>query len=69
MRHSGRFSIENAEHDPYSVSLMKIAPAQFNPTVGDFEGKRARIRELARTAKSSGAGGSKVHASLLAASQ
>jgi NAD+ synthase/NAD+ synthase (glutamine-hydrolysing) len=34
---------------------MKIALAQFNPTVGDFQGNRARILELARTAKSSGA--------------
>ncbi|MGA2509347.1 MAG: NAD+ synthase [Candidatus Acidiferrales bacterium] len=34
---------------------MKIALAQFNPTVGDFEGNRARIVELAREAKSGGA--------------
>jgi NAD+ synthase (glutamine-hydrolysing) len=34
---------------------MKIALAQFNPTVGDFEGNRARILELARDAKSAGA--------------
>ena len=34
---------------------MKIALAQFNPTVGDFEGNRARILELARDAKSGGA--------------
>ncbi len=34
---------------------MKIALAQFNPTVGDFEGNRARIVELARDAKSGGA--------------
>ena len=34
---------------------MKIALAQFNPTVGDFEGNRARILELAREAKSGGA--------------
>jgi NAD+ synthase (glutamine-hydrolysing) len=34
---------------------MKIALAQFNPTVGDFEGNRARIVELARQAKSAGA--------------
>jgi NAD+ synthase (glutamine-hydrolysing) len=32
------------------MSLMKIALAQFNPTVGDFEGNRARILALARTA-------------------
>ena len=34
---------------------MKIALAQFNPTVGDFEGNRARILELARAAQSGGA--------------
>ncbi len=34
---------------------MKIALAQFNPTVGDFEGNRARILELARKAKAGGA--------------
>jgi NAD+ synthase (glutamine-hydrolysing) len=34
---------------------MKIALGQFNPTVGDFEGNRARILELAREAKSGGA--------------
>src|SRR5579863_3791735 len=34
---------------------MKIALAQFNPTVGDFEGNRKRILELARSAKSGGA--------------
>ena len=34
---------------------MKIALAQFNPTVGDFEGNRAHILELAQTAKSGGA--------------
>lgn len=34
---------------------MKIALAQFNPTVGDFEGNRERILELARAAKSGGA--------------
>lgn len=34
---------------------MKIALAQFNPTVGDFEANRMRILELARTAASSGA--------------
>jgi NAD+ synthase (glutamine-hydrolysing) len=57
MRHprSGWFSVENAEHDPYAVFLTKIALAQFNPTVGGFEGNRARILALARTAKSSGA--------------
>jgi len=31
--------------------LMKIALAQFNPTVGDFEGNSARILEYARAAK------------------
>ena len=30
---------------------MKIALAQFNPTVGDFEGNRARIMDMARMAK------------------
>src|SRR5271170_4707662 len=34
---------------------MKIALAQFNPTVGDFEGNRTRILEMAREAKSAGA--------------
>lgn len=34
---------------------MKIALAQFNPTVGDFDGNSARILELAREAKSRGA--------------
>jgi NAD+ synthase (glutamine-hydrolysing) len=34
---------------------MKIALAQFNPTVGDFEGNSARILELAGEAKSRGA--------------
>src|ERR1700675_977351 len=35
--------------------LMKIALAQFNPTVGDFGGNSARILELAGEAKSRGA--------------
>ncbi len=34
---------------------MKIALAQFNPTVGDFEGNAARILELAGAAKDRGA--------------
>lgn len=34
---------------------MKIALAQFNPTVGDFEGNSAHILELARAAKVGGA--------------
>lgn len=34
---------------------MKIALAQFNPTVGDFAGNSARILELARDAKQRGA--------------
>src|SRR5580698_10494688 len=34
---------------------MKIALAQFNPTVGDFEGNSERILELAAEAKSRGA--------------
>ena len=34
---------------------MKIALAQFNPTVGDFEGNSARILELGRRAKLGGA--------------
>ena len=34
---------------------MKIALAQFNPTVGDFSGNSARILELAHQAKQSGA--------------
>src|SRR5271156_6125431 len=35
---------------------MKIALAQFNPTVGDFSGNSARILDLARQAKANGAG-------------
>jgi NAD+ synthase (glutamine-hydrolysing) len=34
---------------------MKIALAQFNPTVGDFEGNAARILELTRQAQARGA--------------
>ena len=34
---------------------MKIALAQFNPTVGDFEGNSARILQIAQQAKSRGA--------------
>jgi NAD+ synthase (glutamine-hydrolysing) len=34
---------------------MKIALAQFNPTIGDFEGNSARILELARQAQARGA--------------
>jgi len=34
---------------------MKIALAQFNPTIGDFEGNSARILEMAAEAKSRGA--------------
>ncbi len=34
---------------------MKIALAQFNPTVGDFEGNSARILELSRDAHAGGA--------------
>src|SRR5580704_11093832 len=34
---------------------MKIALAQFNPTVGDFSGNAARILELAQQAKQRGA--------------
>src|SRR5271165_4587610 len=34
---------------------MKIALAQFNPTVGDFEGNAARILNLASQAKHRGA--------------
>jgi len=34
---------------------MKIALAQFNPTVGDFEGNRRRILEIAREAHKGGA--------------
>ena len=34
---------------------MIIALAQFNPTVGDFEGNRTRILEMAREAQSGGA--------------
>ena len=33
---------------------MKIALAQFNPTVGDFEGNRARILKMAAEAASRG---------------
>ena len=34
---------------------MKIALAQFNPTVGDFAGNSARILEMANEAKRGGA--------------
>jgi NAD+ synthase/NAD+ synthase (glutamine-hydrolysing) len=34
---------------------MKIALAQFNPTIGDFEGNASRILEFARQAKAGGA--------------
>jgi NAD+ synthase (glutamine-hydrolysing) len=34
---------------------MRIALAQFNPTIGDFEGNASRILEVARKAKSGGA--------------
>ena len=34
---------------------MKIALAQFNPTIGDFQGNSARILELARQAQARGA--------------
>jgi NAD+ synthase (glutamine-hydrolysing) len=34
---------------------MKIALAQFNPTIGDFEGNGSRILQLAHEAKSAGA--------------
>ncbi len=37
------------------AALMKIALAQFNPTVGDFEGNAARILSLASLAKQRGA--------------
>lgn len=39
----------------FGSHTMKIALAQFNPTVGDFEGNRARILELSQAAKSGGA--------------
>jgi len=34
---------------------MKIALAQFNPTIGDFAGNSARILALSETAKKRGA--------------
>src|ERR1700721_2309904 len=34
---------------------MKIALAQFNPTIGDFDGNSARILEMAAEAKKGGA--------------
>ena len=34
---------------------MKLALAQFNPTIGDFPGNSARILEMARDAQSRGA--------------
>jgi len=37
------------------LASMKIALAQFNPTIGDFEGNSKRILEMAREAKSHGA--------------
>ena len=39
----------------FRPSLMKIALAQFNPTVGDFDGNSTRILELAREARRRGA--------------
>ena len=34
---------------------MKVALAQINPTVGDFEGNAAKIRDAAAEARSRGA--------------
>jgi NAD+ synthase (glutamine-hydrolysing) len=48
-------AIEKAVSRPYAIASMKIALAQFNPTIGDFEGNGRRILELAREAKSGGA--------------
>src|SRR5271155_6056940 len=42
--------ISRTRHTP-----MKIALAQFNPTIGDFDGNVARILELATEAKKGGA--------------
>ena len=48
--------IENPAARPYAKSFkMKIALAQFNPTVGDFEGNSERILEFAAQAQSGGA--------------
>lgn len=47
--------IEKAVSAPYPIASMKIALAQFNPTIGDFEGNGGRILELARDAKTGGA--------------
>lgn len=47
--------IEKAVSAPYPIASMKIALAQFNPTIGDFEGNGRRILELARDAKTGGA--------------
>jgi len=43
--------IEKAVSAPYPIVSMKIALAQFNPTIGDFEGNARRILELAHEAK------------------
>ncbi len=44
---------------PFAATLvadsMKLALAQLNPTIGDFEGNQARILDLARQAKARGA--------------
>ena len=45
----------NRRRCPYPSPSMKIALAQFNPTVGDFPGNSARILELAQQAKQRGA--------------
>lgn len=47
--------IEKALSAPYPIASMKIALAQFNPTIGDFKGNAKRILEFAREAKSGGA--------------
>src|SRR5262250_858416 len=48
--------IENMPCAPYASFVpMKIALAQFNPTIGDFEGNASRILELTAEAKSGGA--------------
>lgn len=47
--------IEKVLSAPYPIASMKIALAQFNPTIGDFKGNAKRILEFAREAKSGGA--------------
>lgn len=55
----GQIGSFDLEPTPIAAKLegspMKIALAQFNPTIGDFEGNRSRILELAQQARNRGA--------------